>query len=514
MKIFTATQIRQWDQYTIEHEPISSINLMDRAATVCFNFIKKQLLVSRNTTNNPADKPIKIFCGKGNNGGDGLAIARKLINEGYEPQVYILDSGNSGTENFEIYLSECFKITDKIYFIRQKADIPTIKSSELIIDALFGTGLNKPLEGVAAAAVQKINESGACIVSIDLPSGMYADNSSCDLVRIQPNYTLGFQHYKTCFLMAENAAAIGSLHLLDIGLHQGFVTDETTNLQLVDKEMIKAIYRPRNPFSHKGTFGHALIVAGSYGKMGAAILSSNACLRSGVGLLTMQVPESGYPIIQTASPEAMAVTDLDVDFTKYQCIGAGPGLGTTKEAKKRIQTLLKYFGSKKAAKNSTTDRCPLVLDADGLNILAGEPSLLQQLPKNTILTPHPKEFERLFGQSENEFERMELALKKAAELNCYIILKGHHSFIACASGKGYFNNTGNAGMASGGSGDTLTGILTGLSAQGYSALESCLMGVYLHGLAGDIAADQLSQEAMLASDIVQNLGGAFKCIQD
>ena len=513
MKIFTATQIRQWDQYTIEHEPISSINLMERAGTVCFNFIKKQLLQSRTTANNPANNPIKIFCGKGNNGGDGLVITRKLINDGYEPQVYILDSGNRGTENFEINLSECFKMTDKIYFVRQESDIPSIKRNELIIDALFGTGLNKPIEGVAAAVVQKINESGAFIVSIDLPSGMYADKSSSHLVRIQTNYMLGFQHYKTCFLMEENAAAIGSLHLLDIGLHQSFVINESATLAVVDREMIKHIYRPRKPFSHKGSYGHALIVAGSYGKMGAAILSSNACLRSGVGLLTMQVPESGYPIIQAASPEAMAVTDPAVDFTKYQCIGAGPGLGTTKEAKKRIQTLLKYFGSKKAAKNKTADRCPLILDADALNILAGEPLLLEQLPSNTILTPHPKEFERLFGQSENDCERMELALKKAIELNCYIILKGHHSFIAFASGKGYFNNTGNAGMASGGSGDVLTGILTGLAAQGYTALESCLLGVYLHGLAGDIAADQLSQEAMLAGDIVQNLGSAFKCFQ-
>jgi NAD(P)H-hydrate epimerase len=301
--------------------------------------------------------------------------------------------------------------------------------------------------------------------------------------------------------MAENELAIGELHILNIGLHKEFEETEQSLFLLIDKQLIKDIYKPRKKFGHKGTYGHALLVAGSLGKMGAAILSAKACLKSGVGLLTAHIPVIGYEIMQTALPEAMVSTEENIDPKKYTAIGIGPGLGITELAKDLLLQTIK-----------NTTGIGLVIDADALNILSAHQEILNQLPVDCILTPHPKEFERLFGKCENDFERMERALKKATEHNCYIILKGHNSFIATPNGNGYFNSTGNAGMATGGSGDILTGILTGLIAQGYSPEETCLLGVYLHGMAGDIAAEKLSQEAMIASDITDNIGQAFKLI--
>ena len=492
MKIFSAEQIRNWDVYTILHEPIASIDLMERAAVTCYDWIRSNIdLLSK--------KSIKIFCAKGNNGGDGLVIARKLLADGYSVAVYILEFGNKGTDDFQINLQRLHTLTTDIHFIQTVDFFPIITKEDLIIDAIFGTGLNKPIQGVTADLIQHINQSKATVVAIDIPSGMYTDKTSKDLLTIKANHTLSFQTYKKCFLMAENEEKIGYLSILDIGLHKEFEINEPTLFTLLEKKTIQQIYRPRNKFAHKGNYGHALIMAGSYGKMGAAVLASKACLRTGVGLLSVHVPEIGYSIIQTTVPEAMTITHTIDDYKKYTAIGIGPGLGTTVIAKNLITDLFK---------NSENNK--LVFDADALNMLSVQQELLAQLPSQSILTPHPKEFERLFGKCENDFQRMETTLQKAAQHNCFIVLKGHHSFIATPNGKGYFNNTGNSGMATGGSGDVLTGILTGLLAQGYTAEESCLLGVYLHGLAGDIAAEKLSQEAMIAGDIIEFLGDAFK----
>jgi NAD(P)H-hydrate epimerase len=305
--------------------------------------------------------------------------------------------------------------------------------------------------------------------------------------------------------MPENAASVGSVHILDIGLHPGFLQQVSREAELLDPGIIRAIFKPRPVFAHKGNFGHALLVAGSFGKMGAAVLGARACLRSGAGLLSCHVPGCGYAILQTTIPEAMVFVDVDErihtafegDPSVYSAVGVGPGIGTEGRTVEFLRELLGRSSK------------PMVVDADALNIIASSADLWDRVPPYSILTPHPKEFERLFGPSGDDYARVEKAREQARERQCIIVLKGHYTYIAMPGGKGYFNSTGNPGMAKGGSGDVLTGILTGMLSQGYSPGEAALLGVYLHGLAGDLAAATWSQESMLASDLVEHLGSAF-----
>lgn len=500
MKILSADEIRRWDQYTIEHEPISSIELMERAATTCVDWLLEH---------HPGHAFFSVFCGKGNNGGDGLAIARLLMQKKFQVRVYILEFGHKGTADFQANLARLHLIPENdIHFIQSEEHFHPFGKGEIIIDALFGSGLNRELDGVTAALVNHINTSGCPVISIDIPSGLSVDKSSKGHVCIKATHTLGFQCYKPAFLFAENEKSIGQLHILDIGLHPVYYENLDASYELTDELIIHSLYRPRKPFSHKGNFGHALLLAGSEGKIGAAVLAAKACLRSGVGLLTCHIPSSGINIIQTAVPEAMVsadihasfITKMEEKFSTFDVMGIGPGIGTSAET----ILLLKYV-----FQNSGY---PLVIDADAINGMAVEKELLMLMPAGSILTPHPKEFDRLFGESPNEAERISLAIKKAKELNCVIVLKGHHTCIA-TGGTTYFNSTGNAGMATAGSGDVLTGILTGLLAQGYSSIETAILGVYIHGLAGDIAANHLSMEGMIAGDITASLGKAFLQIQ-
>jgi ADP-dependent NAD(P)H-hydrate dehydratase / NAD(P)H-hydrate epimerase len=510
MKVFTTTQIKRWDAYTIRQESIASIDLMERAAAACFHQVTHQLKYLLPTTQEGKHNPILIFCGMGNNGGDGLAIARMLLQKHHDVTVYIAGTHERGSIDFEKNLEALSSLTSHIHFIKEATPLPVIDKNNLVVDALFGTGLNKPIEGFVANLVQHINQSGATVISIDLPSGMFADKSSSGMPVIKASHTLSFEVFKLCFLMPENESYVGELHLLDIGLSKDFYATEPAAFVVSEPCMMKAIFRPRRKFAHKGNFGHALLVAGSYGKMGAAQLAARACLKTGVGLLTVHVPESGNSILQAMVPEAMTLTGEVVPANTYACIGIGPGLGTDEPATLLLSHVITNLQALTTDKPVPATICKLVIDADALNILAANKSLLAALPGQTILTPHPKEFERLFGKCSNDFERITLALQKASDLDCYIVLKGHHSFIATPTGEGYFNNTGNAGMAKGGSGDVLTGMLTSLAAQGYSPLQTCLLGVYLHGLAGDLAAEKFSQEAMTATDIIEQTGQAFK----
>src|SRR5215204_5623 len=500
MKILKADQIRSWDQYTIEHEPIVSIDLMERAATKCFEWLDG---------NGWFVHSFAIFCGKGNNGGDGLAIARMLADRGCKVSVYILEFGHKGTDDFQTNLARLHQYPAvDIHFIQEESNFQTLSQETVIIDALFGSGLTRPLEGFTANLVDHINNSGCTVIAIDVPSGMSVDQSSKGNKIVKANYTLSFQCYKLAFLVTENAAFIGEVVILDIGLLPEFLASLESNFELIDKHIIRSIYKPRNRFAHKGHFGHSMIIVGSYGKIGAAVLSANACLRSGVGLLTCFIPKCGYDILQTSVSEAMVMTDtnsslitkIDDDVLKYDSIGIGPGLGTASETRTAVKELLSIY------------KKPIVLDADALNGLSMEKKL-PSLPPGSILTPHPKEFERLFGESKNDFERIERALENAKLLNCLIVLKGHHSFIATPAGKGYFNNTGNAGMATAGSGDVLTGVITSLLAQEYTSEDASILAVYLHGLAGDIAANEFSKEAMIAGDIIENIGKVFKQLE-
>jgi ADP-dependent NAD(P)H-hydrate dehydratase / NAD(P)H-hydrate epimerase len=495
--ILSAQQIRDWDQYTIAKEPITSVDLMERAATKCVEWIEKQQW---------QNKSFKIFCGKGNNGGDGLAIARLLFQYDYTVSVYILEFGKAGSEDFQINLQRLHELFfDEIHFVQSKENFPLIHSNEILIDALFGSGLSKPLEGLSADLVQHINHSHAVIISIDLPSGMFIDQSSKGNTIAEADHTLTFQCYKLGLLMQDNAPFIGQVHVLEIGLHQAFSQDQQFDQCFVDSNLVKQLFQPKNTFAHKGNFGHALLIAGSYGKMGAAVLAAKACLHSGVGLLTCYLPKCGYEIMQTSTPEAMVMTDenetivaqLPNEIEKYSVIGIGPGIGTSIETQNLISFISRRY------------KKPLVFDADGLNCLSLQKNLLQQLPSYSVLTPHPKEFDRLFGQQHNDFERLAAAKENAKRYKIVIVLKSHHTAIITPSGITFFNSTGNAGMAKGGSGDVLTGIITSLVAQNYSSEHAAVLGVYLHGLSGDFAANALSQQAMTASDLIIFLSQAF-----
>jgi NAD(P)H-hydrate epimerase len=495
MQILTSNQIRAWDEFTIQHEPIASIDLMERAAATCYEWIIK----------NYEGKSFSIFCAKGNNGGDGLAIGR-MLSANHSVTVYILEFGHLGTEDFQTNLARLHKSQAVIKFIPTEETIPFIPPDDILIDALFGSGLNRPVEGLTARVVETINDNGNEIVSIDIPSGLSADNSSKGNTAIHAAHTLSFGCYKPAFLVAENESNVGTLHILDIGLHKEFLNNLENSTFYVDRSVAHSVIKPRPRFGHKGTFGHGLIIAGSYGKMGAAVLAAKACLRSGIGLLTMHVPGCGNHILQTAVPEAMLDTDADekinttvtTELNKYDSIGIGPGLGTAYATASLIRNIL------------STYRKPLVLDADALNILSAHPEWLPNLPPYSIITPHPKEFARLFGSSTNDFARIELAKEKAKELKIIIVLKGHHTLIATPDKKSFFNSTGNAGMATGGTGDVLTGIMTALLAQKYSSVDAAVLGVYLHGLSGDIAVKKISEPSLIASDVIEHLSDAFK----
>lgn len=500
MKILSAAEIREWDQYTIRQEPIASIDLMERASAACVQWLTKQY---------PDTASFGIFCGKGNNGGDGLAIARMLLEQQYKVSVHILEFGHKGTDDFQTNLARLHKLANAdIHFIQSADNLHPIPKDQVIVDALFGSGLNRALEGVTSELVEHMNSSGSEIIAIDIPSGLFTDRSSRGALAVRANHTLSFQCYKPAFLFAENSAFIGEVHVLDIGLHPDYYNNLQCQFEMTDLASIRSIHKPRNRFAHKGTYGHALLVAGSYGKMGAAVLSARACIHSGAGLLTCHIPKCGYDIVQSAVPEAMVMTDfnssfstrIDVDLAAFDSIGIGPGIGTAAETKMLLREIFDSY------------RSPVVLDADALNLIATQKDLLKLVPAGSVLTPHPKEFERLFGETANDFERVLLALQKAKELACIILLKGHHTLIATPDGKGFFNSTGNAGMATAGSGDVLTGILAALLAQGYSSIEAAILAVFLHGLAGDLAVKEQSMEALIASDIIQHLGPAFSSL--
>ena len=500
VQILSAEQIRAWDGFTIQNEPISSVDLMERAAGKCARWLKEQAW---------AGKKFMVFCGKGNNGGDGLVIARQLLQAGYTVSVFILEFGKLGSEDFQTNLQRLYELPADVQCIQSSGNFPVVDKSDVVVDALFGFGLNKPLEGLSASLVQHINTAGATVVSIDFPSGLFSDRSSKGNEIMRATFTLTFQCYKLGLLVQENAAYVGDVRVLDIGLHPDFLQSVRSLLQLVDEKEIRKIFRPRQRFAHKGSFGHALIIGGSYGKMGAAVLATKACMASGAGLTTAFIPRCGYVVMQTSAPEAMALIDeedlhlsnLPDDVEKFSSIGIGPGMGTHAQTQHLLSFILRRY------------KKPLVIDADGLNGLSMNKEWLAQLPSLSILTPHPKEFDRLFGERENDFERMDKAAQKASDLNVIVVLKSHHTLLALPDGRRYFNTTGNAGMAKGGSGDVLTGILTSLLAQGYEPAEAAMLGVYLHGWAGDLAARTYSKEAMLPTHTIEMLSNVFLALQ-
>lgn len=502
MKILSAAQIREADAYTMAHEPITSIDLMERAARNVLEWLKAAFDTNR---------IFYIFCGPGNNGGDGLALARLLQHSGYSAHAFVLSGeGHISPDHQQNRSLMEHSFGSHLHAIHRIQDFPDLPAKAVVIDALFGTGLSRPLQGLAAELVHAINRFEGPVVAIDLPSGMFCDSSCMGCPVVRATVTLSFQVQKLAFLMAENEDLLGDVQLIPIGLHPGYLDEVPTSMEVLERVDIQKLRSPRQLFSHKGSFGHALLVAGSYGKMGAAVLASRACLRSGTGLLSCHVPHSGVSVLQAAFPEAMCVADEQEAWVSsfpqtplqpYDAVGIGPGIGQHPETAAALKDWIPRVP------------CPLVLDADALNILSHHPDLMSELPAGTILTPHPREFERLFGTTSNQFERLDLQRAVSRKYHIVLVLKGHFSSIASPDGRCFFNPTGNPGMATAGTGDALTGLITGLLAQGYAPLEAAQLGVYLHGLAGDIAASCYGPEAMLASDLIQNLGAAFKSLE-
>lgn len=494
MKIFSAAQIRSWDAYTMQHEPIASIDLMERAASRCWQWLQRHGM---------AERTMVVVCGKGNNGGDGLAIARMAAESGTNVWVFVIDAGQKATPDFTTNWERLLKTGATTLIIGDTGELPELPKHAIFIDALLGTGVSRPVEGLLASVIAWMNQSGLPIVAIDMPSGLPADLPP-EGIAVKATYTLTFERPKLSLLMPESEAYGGQVYVLSIGLHPAFENMHDSPYRWIDKNTALACYKPRKPFAHKGILGHAALVVGSYGKMGAAVLAARACMRSGVGLVTCVIPSCGYHILQSTVPEAMVLTTPDTEVmqtlpslpAKVSALGIGPGIGT------HPATLAMLLHALSA------NALPLVLDADALNLLAEAKQSLQ-FTTPVILTPHIGEFERLFGASAHHFERVEKARSMARQCGCVIVLKGRHTAVCLSDGYVWFNSTGNAGMATAGSGDVLTGLLTGLLAEGYGTEDAAKLGVYLHGAAGDAAAAALSQEAMLAGDIIAHLGKAY-----
>ena len=503
MKIFTSEQIREIDALTIQSEPISSIDLMERAAGQLYKWITAKFGRSEH---------IFVFAGPGNNGGDGLALARMLSENGYSVEVFYVKFTEKTTSDWELNRKRLGK--SKITTFNNLTSIdqfPVLASDDIVVDAIFGSGLTRPVDGLAEQVIEQINLSDSIKISIDIPSGLFGEDNSSNNYNsiVKADFTLSFQFPKISFMFGDNAPYPGKWFVLPIGLDNNAIRKVNSPYSILRNDDIAPLLKKRNTFDHKGNFGHGLLISGSYGKMGAAILGATAALRTGIGLITCHVPSCGVSIIQSTLPEAMVKADKKEnlisevgDIDAYNAIGMGPGVGTEQESQKALFNLLTHC------------KKPLVLDADALNILSLNKEWFSLLPAGTILTPHPKEFERLAGKSLNGFQRLEKQIEFSGKYNCIVVLKGAHTSVTTPEGLVAFNSTGNPGMATGGSGDVLTGIMLSLLAQGYTPYNTAVLGVYLHGLAGDIAAGESCFESIIASDIINCIGKAFNSIRD
>ena len=503
IKIFPTIQIKELDAYTIENEPVTSIDLMERASQALAKTISERW----NT-----ETPFTVFAGPGNNGGDALAVSRLLAQQGYRVEVYLFNTKGSLSPDCETNKKRLTELSGiDFHEITTQFVPPELTARHVVLDGLFGSGLNKPLSGGFAAVVKYINSSPATVVALDVPSGLMGEDNTYNIQAniIRADLTLSLQLPKLAFLFAENEQFVGEWQLLDIGLSEEAINEKETDFALTEHEDVASMLKPRGKFAHKGNFGRALLIAGSQGMAGASVLAARACLRSGVGLLTVHIPFCNNFIVQTSVPEAMTEIDInDVRFScatdtdDYQAVGIGPGLGKA--------------GDTEAALLEQIESCqtPMVVDADALNLLGEHRSYIGRLPKGSILTPHPKELERLVGKCQNSYERLTKARELARSAGVHILLKGAYSVVIAPSGKCWFNPTGNPGMATGGSGDVLTGVVLALLAQGYDAETAARMAAYVHGLAGDIACKKHGVMGMTAGDIVTCLPPAWRMLEE
>lgn len=504
MKILTGTQIAELDKYTIEHEPVASIDLMERASRALTAAIQQRWSQS---------VPVVVLAGPGNNGGDALAVSRMLSEKGYNVEVYLF--------NVQGHLSdECAKNRDRLVcegLVRRFTEVttnfdpPKLTQQTLVVDGLFGSGLNRPLQGGFASLVKYVNQSPARVVSIDMPSGLMTEDNTSNAASaiIRADVTLTLQLKKLSMFFADCQQFLGEVAVLDIRLSKEFVRSIPSPYSTVDASYVCQQVMHRDDFAHKGTMGHALLIAGSEGMAGAAVLATRACMRSGVGKVTALTPRCNYAIMQMSVPEAIVHPDSENYYSEaiatddFNAVGIGPGLGHDEGSALALMSQLQQT------------QCPVVLDADALNMLGSHGMWISQLPDNMIMTPHPRELDRLAGnKSHSDSERLAVARDMAENLRAYILLKGHYTALCMPDGDVVFNTTGNSGMATAGSGDVLTGIITALLARGYSRKNACVMGMYLHGLAGDIAAGRVGKESLIASDIIDALPEAFKQIYE
>ncbi len=504
MKIFRSDQIKKIDEYTIKNEPISSTDLMERAAMQLFSWIVGRYGRAEHFV---------VFTGPGNNGGDGLALARMLSRNEYSVEVYYVNISEKKSADWEVNLHRLENETNiKVVFLNSTDQFPAITSDEIIIDGIFGSGLTRSVSGLAGEIIRKINNSDyKLIISIDIPSGLFGEDNkgnSYDNI-IKANFTLSFQFPKLSFMFADNAPFIGEWHILPIGLHKNAILNTITPYNYLENENILTLLKKRKKFDHKGNFGHGLLISGSLGKMGAAVLGAGAAMHTGIGLITCHVPSCGNIIMQCSVPEAMISIDKSERYISsvpelagYNAVGIGPGIGTEPGTMKAVHNLL------------TVCKKPVVIDADALNILSMNKDWLSMIPEGAILTPHVKEFERLTGKTWDCFNRLQKQREFSEKYNCIVVLKGAHTSVSSPEDIVQFNSSGNPGMATGGSGDVLTGIILSLLAQGYDSYNAAVLGVYLHGVAGDLAAGKSSYESIIASDIINSIGEGFNKIRE
>ncbi|WP_111682868.1 NAD(P)H-hydrate dehydratase [Winogradskyella tangerina] len=499
MKIFSKEQIYEGDRLTAERQNITSTDLMERAGTQIFNWIHMRM--------QGAQVPIHVFCGIGNNGGDGLVLARHLSTHGYNVITYIVNCSDKRSKDFLINYDRIKTVTkDWPKMLSCGGDFSeiVIEERDIIVDAVFGIGLNRPPNDWTQELFQKWRASKAFTLAVDIPSGVYTDRAVEDEnAVVHANYTISFQSPKLVFFLPETAKFTQQWEVLDIGIDRQYLMQTETLAELISKFEVLPLYKPRQKFSHKGDFGHVLIIGGSYGKIGAVNLASRAALGAGAGLVTAFIPKCGYHSMQASLPEAMVITDTheeiitNINFDiEPTVIGIGVGLGTADDTLKAFETFLK------------SNKVPLVIDADGLNLLAKKKTLLKLLPEMSVLTPHPRELERLIGKWSDDFDKLEKTKAFSKKHKVIVVIKGANT-ITVFGDKLYVNSTGNPGMATAGSGDVLTGIISGLIAQGYDALAATIFGVYLHGRAADISLEDFGYQSLIASHIIETLGEAY-----
>lgn len=497
MKIFSSEQIREIEKLSIKAEQITSIDLMERAATQLFNLLHQRL--------QGAQIPIHVFCGLGNNGGDGLVVSRLLVEHGYNVKTYIVNFSDNRSKDFLVNYDRLKSITnDWPIQLKSADDLPEINRDDMMIDAIFGIGLNRPIVAWVVELIKHINASRCFTLSIDVPSGLRDDKGPDDPEGvIYASTTITFQVPKIMFFLPETGKYVQDLEVIDIGLNREALAKSPAIAELVGKNEVRNLYRPRQKYGHKGNYGHSVIIGGSYGKIGAVALATKAALRTGAGLVTAYTPKCGYTILQSTVPESMVVTDnndnkisnIEIGF-EASAIAIGMGMGTDSDTITAFETFIK------------SNKSPLVIDADAINILSKQTELLQYLPALSILTPHLGELRRLIGDWKDDFDRIHKVKQFSTEHNCIVVVKGANSMIVYKN-QVYINTTGNPGMATAGSGDALSGMIASLIGQGYEPLLATILGVYLHGSAGDLATVEHAYQGLIASDIVDTIGKAY-----